>query len=226
MDIYYKVLRNYRQIKKFDDRTDFLSKVIQKCIANATVITGLTHDTAALTVFNNTYITHINNASGGDETFQDIRDKYYDLTWLPAVDVTAHEVELLADGDKVIIDKSGFDPTASGHERSVLPIRMHLEVESRKPGELSYKSDTENVGKGATYILICGTRSVTNYKQNADGSIEIETTGPAKIRIIQVRNKKGTIKGLPSEEKLSCYIVAVNAAGTGPLSQEAKIIIQ
>jgi hypothetical protein len=227
MIIYYEILRSYRHIRKFDDQFDFLSLVIQGFTNYPLIFVGTTHNAAALTLINNTYLGLINDAKGGDTTAMDIRDQYYTNIWLPAVDLTAKEVEEdIAQGDKVIIDKSGFKPTAGTKVKAEVPKQMHIEVKSQNVGELSYKSDTKDVGKDAGYFLICGTRPVTNFTQEADGSVVIETSGPAQIRIYPLRNKRGILKGLPSEEKMSVYIAAVNAAGVGPLSQEAKIVIQ
>jgi hypothetical protein len=227
MDIYYTILRSYRDISKQDDRYDFLSKVIQGFTDYPLIFTGTTHDAAALTVINNAYLVKINAAKGGDQTAIDDRDKYYDEVWLPAVDLTAREVERdIADGDKVIIDKSGFEPTKGIKVSAELPKQMHLEAKSYNTGEISYKSDTEDVGKGASYFLICSTRQVTSVAQDADGKMIIQTSGPATIILAPIRSKKGVLKGMQSEEKMSVYLVAANAAGVGPLSQEAKVIVQ
>jgi hypothetical protein len=222
----FHVLHSYREIKKNDDQYDFGTLVIGMLTTNAAQFPALPLSVAQLTTINNQYLTLINAADGGDHAAIVARDTYRDSTWIPAFDETADYVDEVADGSENVILASGFKATKGTKESSTLPKQMHLDLKSTVAGQVVYKSDTEDVGKDATYLLVGKTRNMATITQDADGKILIETTGACNIVIAPVRNKKGSLSGCPSEEKMDFVITATNAAGTGPISAEAKIIIQ
>jgi hypothetical protein len=232
MDIFYEVLRDYRQFPKADDQFDFGTLLIARFILNSITfntppipITGVG---TTLTSVNNDYLTRINDARGGDGDAIILRNDYRDKTWIPVVDRFARYVEEdVAEGDRDIILLSGFKPTATDKIKSEVPKKMHLEIKSNNKGEFSYRSDTKNIGKDASFVLICGSRSIANFTvtQDAVGKI-IVTIDDKQIIIAPLRRKKGTVKGLPIEEKMKAIIFAINAAGAGPLSEEVNFITQ
>jgi hypothetical protein len=221
-----KVSHHYRDIAKHNDQYDFGTIVIGDLTTNALTFPAVPGGLAALTGINNTYLVKINAAEGGDHAAIVARDNYRDTVWIPAFDEVADYVDEVADGDEDTILLSGFKPTKGAKEEAGVPKQMHLELKSPNTGTLQYKSDTENVGKDATYFLVGKTKNVATLTQDADGKIIIETTGPCKIVFAPVRTKKGLITGMPSEEIMEFVIGAVNAAGVGPVSSEQKIIIQ
>jgi hypothetical protein len=231
MDIYYEVLRDYRNIAKADEQYDLATLYIEKLVANAGVFNSTPIPVAGvgitLTSVNNDYLTKINAASDGDRDAIKFRNDYRDKTWIPLIDRFAHYVEKVAEGDRDIILLSGFKPTATDRAKSSLPKKMHLEIKSNNKGEINYNSQTTDIAKDASFVLICGSRNIASFTvtQDADGKIII-SIDDKEVIVAPLRRKRGVVKGLPIEEKMKGVIFAMNPAGAGPLSEEVNFITQ
>ena len=140
-------------------------------------------------------------------------------TWLYTA---ADYVNKVANGDVVIINKSTFTPIKNERTPAHVPAQSSVEVVAMKGGTIDLRAAKVEGYDSFIYILAWGTPlpqiSVVNHQVNISGSSNFVMMPSAKIH--------DHASGFAAGTAVTCWCLAQNSAGIGPLSNPVNVIAQ
>ena len=142
--------------------------------------------------------------------------------WNAAFKTTANYVTSVAQGDEVIIQKSGFKPTKSESAPPVAPgaLENFHAVAENAPGTVTVSSKAADA-KGYLFIAAQNGATVTQ-----DGNMIVITVGDIKVFVEADTNHKLMMHNLTPKTDFNISMLAFNSAGAGPLSASQNLMTQ
>ncbi len=218
---------------KIKPSLDFLQlKTSDKVAKGKVIINGITaqlgklpnlpHTAAQLTTINSDLDAKNQAAASGDRVA--IAQKIAsEKTWNTNFRDTANYVSYVANGDKILIEACGFDPT-SGEAAAPVPAEpVNNFVASpvlRQPGIVELSCD----GQSKAHSNFLFALAPSNATVTQDGNTLILTTASGEtFYIVPDTHHHVLIEGLASSVVMNAYAVAFNTVGTGPVSDAVQV---
>jgi hypothetical protein len=129
-------------------------------------------------------------------------------------------VESIALGDPVVIENSGFSPTAGETSPAALPdnIVYFDYIVQKQSGSVELNIKSLGGGKSVTYIL-----GVDLDDISVSGNlIDINVPKPSRLYIVTDTQAKTLITGLPADTRLQVRCYTTNSAGNSQLSDSIR----
>lgn len=197
---------------------------------NPSVFTVLTMPVADYKTINDKYRGLATLADGKGTTEINNRNPYYDLTWLPATEGMANNVDTTAAGVKTVVDLSGFQSTKDETVASVKPAKMLVAAESGTSGEgsVAFGCKTKLDAKACLFLTI--TAGDGKISQNGDQftATFYGTDGETivgKLDLLLTTSKSGEMTGLERKLEIDIQGTGVSPAGCGALSNKANVVV-
>ena len=208
-----------------NDAYTFGKSVIGQITANASTFPNLPITLAELgtltTALHDTYAQYQQYGESKKGAYTDAHN-----LWKIKFSRTADYVDLIADGDESIINKSGFKPTKSESTPSTKIERLTgLDGEGmRTPGVVHVESGAISVSSNKGYCFILAQKDV-QIAQNGE-QIDIYQDDKFICTIYAGNTKMHDFNGLPSVTKLQLRGFGFNPAGMGLLTDGVDILVQ
>jgi hypothetical protein len=139
-------------------------------------------------------------------------------TWNANFRDTANYVNYVANGDKVLIEACGFDPTSGEAAAPIPPVLVNNFKASpvfRQLGVVELSCDGQ--AKSSTNFLFALAPTNATVAQNGN-TITITTAAGDTIYIVPDTHHHVLVEGLPSGVPINAVAAAFNSVGTGPIS--------
>ncbi len=199
---------------KVADKTIFGEKVYTQLLANAATFIGLPHAPAAVQAANTDLANKTAAADNGDKTAIDNRDAS-EKAWIKIFKENAKLVDNTANGDKTIIDKSGYNATKANSEHTVAPTSLTNHQTSVDGMTNAIKSSVDADTNIAAFVHFAKTANV--QVQQMGNQLNF-TVGTEKINIVFDTHRSVVINGLASHVAVQVQAMGINLAGASQLT--------